>query len=62
MFQIEIGRSPRGEYEITDYVTKLAAQQPFHVVRSTFWFPIGTEETWNAAQTMALTELLTARK
>jgi NDP-sugar pyrophosphorylase family protein len=62
VFQIEIGRSPRGEYEITDYVTKLAAQQPFHVVRSTFWFPIGTEETWNAAQTMALTELLTARK
>jgi len=62
VFKIEITRSPRGEYEITDYVTKLAAQQPFHVVRATFWFPIGTEETWNAAQKMDLSTVLTARK
>jgi bifunctional UDP-N-acetylglucosamine pyrophosphorylase/glucosamine-1-phosphate N-acetyltransferase len=62
VFEIEIGLSPRGEYEITDYVTKLAAMQPFHVVRSTFWFPIGTEETWNAAQAMELQGVLTRRK
>ncbi len=62
VFEIEIGLSPRGEYEITDYVSQLAAKQPFHVVRSTFWFPIGTEETWNAAQTMDLAAVLTARK
>lgn len=62
VFQIEIGLSPRGEYEITDYVSKLAAQRPFHVVRSTFWFPIGTEETWNAAQKMDLRAVLTAAK
>jgi NDP-sugar pyrophosphorylase family protein len=62
VFQIEIAKSPRGEFEITDYVTKLAAKQPFHIVRSTFWFPIGTEETWNAAQTMDLTSVLTAKK
>jgi NDP-sugar pyrophosphorylase family protein len=62
VFEIEIGLSPRGEYEITDYVTKLAAQQPVHVVRSTFWFPIGTEETWNAAQTMDLQKVLTGRQ
>ena len=54
VFDIEITLSPRGEYEITDYVSKLAAAQPFHVIRSTFWFPIGTEEAWNAAQTMDL--------
>jgi NDP-sugar pyrophosphorylase family protein len=62
VFQLEIGLSQRGEYEITDYVTQLAAKQPFHVVRSTFWFPIGTEELWNAAQKMELRGLLTARK
>ena len=62
VFEIEIGLSPRGEYEITDYVSKLAAQRPFHVVRSTFWYPIGTEETWNAAQTMDLGGVLTGRK
>ena len=54
VFEIEIGLSPRGEYEITDYVTRLAAQQPVHVVHSTFWYPIGTEESWNAAQEMDL--------
>jgi NDP-sugar pyrophosphorylase family protein len=62
VFEIEIGLSPRCEYEITDYVSKLAAQRPFHVVRSTFWYPIGTEETWQAAQTMDLRGVLTARK
>ncbi len=61
VFEIEIGLSKRGEYEITDYVSKLAAKQPFHVVRSTFWFPIGDEAAWNAAQTMDLANVLTAR-
>jgi NDP-sugar pyrophosphorylase family protein len=62
VFEIEIGLSPRGEYEITDYVSKLAALRPFHVVRSTFWYPIGTEETWNAAQGMDLRSVLTGRR
>jgi bifunctional UDP-N-acetylglucosamine pyrophosphorylase/glucosamine-1-phosphate N-acetyltransferase len=62
VFQIEIDLSKRGEYEITDYVTQLAAKQPFHVVPSTFWYPIGTEESWNAAQNMELQGLLTAAK
>ena len=60
-FDIEITRSPRGEYEITDYVTKLAAQRPFHVVRSTFWFPIGDEAAWNAAQKLDLEKVLTKK-
>lgn len=58
VFDIEITRSQRGEYEITDYVTKLASKQPFHVVRSTFWFPIGDEAAWNAAQKLDLAKVL----
>ena len=54
VFDIEIALSPRGEYEITDYVTALAARQPFHVVGAEFWMPIGTEEAWNKAQQMPL--------
>ena len=59
VFDIEIALSPRGEYEITDYVTQLAQRGPFHVVRSTFWFPIGTEDAWNRAQEMDLDKVLT---
>lgn len=62
VFDFEIALSPRGEYEITDFVSQLAKVQPVHVVRSTFWFPIGTEEAWNAAQKMDLAKELTARK
>ncbi len=58
VFDLEISLSPRGEYEITDFVSQLAAQAPFHVVRSTFWFPIGTEEAWQNAQTLPLDEVL----
>jgi NDP-sugar pyrophosphorylase family protein len=62
VFDLEIGLSSRGEYEITDYVSQLAARTPFHVVRSTFWFPIGTEEAWNAAQQQDLAAVLTASR
>ena len=62
VFEIAIERSPRGEYEITDYVSKLAAKQPFHVVRSTFWYPIGDEAAWHAAQKLELATKLTATK
>lgn len=62
VFDLTIGLSPRGEYEITDYVSQLAAQGPFHVVRSTFWRPIGNEEEWARAQTLDLPSVLTARE
>lgn len=61
VFDLEIGLSKRGEYEITDFVTQLAQQGPFHVIRSSFWFPIGTEEAWNAAQKLDLSKVLTGR-
>lgn len=50
VFDIELTLSPRGEYEITDYVSALAARQPVAVVEANFWMPIGTEEAWNQAQ------------
>lgn len=50
VFDLEIGLSARGEYEITDYVSQLAARQAVHVVEAAFWLPIGTEEAWQQAQ------------
>lgn len=60
VFNLEIQLSPRGEYEITDYVSQLAARAPFHVVRASFWFPIGAVEAWNQAQTLDLKSVLSA--
>jgi NDP-sugar pyrophosphorylase family protein len=60
VFDIELTLSPRGEYEITDYVTALAARQPVHVVEARFWLPIGTVEVWQQAQEMDLEFVLTA--
>jgi bifunctional UDP-N-acetylglucosamine pyrophosphorylase/glucosamine-1-phosphate N-acetyltransferase len=57
VFDTELTVSARGEYEITDYLTALAAQRPVHVVPAKFWLPIGTVEVWQAAQTMDLTPL-----
>ncbi|MCI0641807.1 MAG: nucleotidyltransferase family protein [Gemmataceae bacterium] len=59
VFDIDLKLSPRGEYEITDYVTTLAARQPFHVVRAAFWYPIGDEKAWQAAQDLDLEKVLT---
>lgn len=48
--QLELQLSPRGEYEITDYVSQLAANGKVHVVPANFWLPIGTVEAWQNAQ------------
>jgi NDP-sugar pyrophosphorylase family protein len=60
VFDIEIKLSARGEYEITDYVSGVAARQDVEVVEASFWLPIGTEETWQQAQTKPLEQFLTA--
>lgn len=57
VFEIGLKLSPRGEYEITDYVSGLAACGPFHVVQAKFWLPIGTTEVWQKAQNMDLSPL-----
>jgi bifunctional UDP-N-acetylglucosamine pyrophosphorylase/glucosamine-1-phosphate N-acetyltransferase len=59
VFDIELTLSKRNEYEITEAVDVLAKRGPFHVVRATFWLPIGTVEAWQAAQTA---DLATAKR
>jgi bifunctional UDP-N-acetylglucosamine pyrophosphorylase/glucosamine-1-phosphate N-acetyltransferase len=59
---VELKLSARGEYEITDYVSTLAAQQPVHVVRARFWLPIGTVEAWRAAENEDLEGFLQVQK
>jgi NDP-sugar pyrophosphorylase family protein len=60
VFAIELTLSARGEYEITDYVTALAADRPVHVVEAKYWLPIGTVEVWQKAQKEDLAAVLTA--
>jgi glucose-1-phosphate thymidylyltransferase len=59
VFDLEIRLSPRGEYEITDYVSGLAQRERVQVVEANYWLPIGTEETWQRAQAEKLGEVLT---
>jgi len=54
VFDIPLTLSPRGEYEVTQYVSELARRQSVQVIEATFWLPIGTVEVWQAAQTMDL--------
>lgn len=54
IFEYELPLSARGEYELTDYVTWLAATQRVDVVPADFWFPIGTPPELDAAQQLDL--------
>jgi NDP-sugar pyrophosphorylase family protein len=56
--EIELPLSPRGEYEITDAVSAVAAGQPFYAVPAHVWLPIGDEAAWRAADEMDLERLL----
>lgn len=46
--------SPRGEYEITDFVNMAIARGPVRAVPARFWHPIGHQEAWDAAQLLDL--------
>jgi NDP-sugar pyrophosphorylase family protein len=61
VFDMELTCSSRGEYEITDYLTQLAQEQPVKVVEANFWLPLGTVEAWQNAQTVALEPYLSRR-
>jgi len=61
VFAVSLAVSERGEYEITDYVTALAARQAVHVVEAGFWLPIGTVEVWQQAQGLPLEQHLQPR-
>ena len=56
VFDIPLTLSKRNEYELTEWPDVLAKQEPFHIVESTFWLPIGTIEAWNASQTADLSK------
>jgi NDP-sugar pyrophosphorylase family protein len=62
VFDIELLLSPRGEFEITDYVTTLATRQSVSVVRADFWFPIGTEDAWKQATEIDLDGVLRTKR
>jgi bifunctional UDP-N-acetylglucosamine pyrophosphorylase/glucosamine-1-phosphate N-acetyltransferase len=62
VFDIDLGVSPRGEYEITGYVSELARRQTVRVVRTRFWLPIGTVEAWQDAEKVDLEAVLTAAR
>jgi bifunctional UDP-N-acetylglucosamine pyrophosphorylase/glucosamine-1-phosphate N-acetyltransferase len=62
VFDIPLTISPRGEYEVTQYVSELAKQQPVQVIEASFWLPIGTVEVWQAAQTMDLRAMRSAEQ
>jgi bifunctional UDP-N-acetylglucosamine pyrophosphorylase/glucosamine-1-phosphate N-acetyltransferase len=61
VFNTELRVSDRGEYEITDYVSALAAKRPVSVIQAGFWLPIGTVEIWQQAQSMDLERFLVSR-
>jgi bifunctional UDP-N-acetylglucosamine pyrophosphorylase/glucosamine-1-phosphate N-acetyltransferase len=57
-FDVELPLSPRGEYEITDAVSALAARGPFYAVEAKTWLPIGDEAAWRAAEAIDLEAVL----
>lgn len=54
VFDLPLSLSPRGEYEITDWLMLVAERQPVHVVPAQFWHPISTVEAWRAADQLSL--------
>jgi NDP-sugar pyrophosphorylase family protein len=61
VFDIELRLSSRGEYEITDYVSALAAKRRVEVVSASFWLPIGTVDIWRKAEDIDLEAMLQPR-
>ena len=61
VFRHPLTLSPRGEYEITQYVTALAEAGTVHAVEATFWLPIGTVEAWQEAQGRDLDAVMKGR-
>jgi bifunctional UDP-N-acetylglucosamine pyrophosphorylase/glucosamine-1-phosphate N-acetyltransferase len=51
VFDLTLPLSPRGEYEITDAVSQLAARDRFEVIEAGYWLPIGNVQQWQEAQT-----------
>jgi len=52
VFDCKLAKSPRGEYEISDYASQLARRHRVAVVDSPFWLPIGNPAALKAAQSV----------
>jgi len=50
VFDCPLSLSPRGEYEITDYVGWLARSNSIQIICADFWLPIGTPQDLEQAQ------------
>src|SRR5262249_14510052 len=62
VFDTELTESARGEYEITDYVTALAARPAVQVVAAPFCRPIGNVEAWQEIQKEELESVMAASR
>ena len=54
VFDHDLPKSERGEYEITGYVSYLADRTPMQVIPAAFWLPIGTVDDYEQAQSKPL--------
>ena len=54
IFDYDIQKSERGEYEITDYVSYLATQVNVAVITTDFWQPVGNPDDLDYAQTIKI--------
>src|SRR5262245_47395172 len=61
VFETELTLSPRGEYEVTQYVSVLAARGVVQPVRCSFWLPIGDVAAWQQAQEVDLEGVMAGR-
>ena len=61
VFETELTLSPRNEYEVTQYVSALAARGTVWPVRCDFWLPIGDVAAWQAAQEAELERVMAGR-
>lgn len=52
VFDFDLEKTERGEYEITDYLTALAPDHSVAIVDSPFWLPIGDPAALDAAETV----------
>lgn len=56
VFEYELEKSARGEYEITDYVSHAAQDHTIAVVESSFWLSIGNPQALDDAQSVDINQ------
>ena len=62
VFDYTLEKSPRGEYEISDYVSQAAQHQAVAVIDSPFWLPIGNPAALHEAQSVDIRRWIPERE